>query len=88
MQDSSKDNRRRTFRVPYETSVGYTDGAKSGQGSVENIGPDSMLLLTGDSFRVGDKIDIEFQFRNGQHTMNLSGQIVRIAKDGVGIKLL
>ncbi|MGI9568616.1 MAG: PilZ domain-containing protein [Desulfobulbia bacterium] len=52
------------------------------------MGPNGMLMLTNDIFNVGEKLNIDFQFRHGQHQMRLEGEVVRIAHEGVGIKFL
>ena len=82
------DDRRRAFRVPYNTVASYENESVVGEGSVENISSDGMLMLTSDSLSVGDKININFQYRHGQQKINLQGEVARIAQDGVGIKFL
>jgi len=57
-------------------------------GSVVNLSQDGILFATKDALNVGEKITIDFQFRHSRHKMNLSGKIVRIEPDGVGIKFL
>ena len=82
------DDRRSAFRIPYNTVASYKNDLLMGTGSVENISPDGMLLLTSDSLNVGDKININFQDRHGQQKIDLQGEVARIAQGGVGIKFL
>ena len=88
MNLSVLDDRRHTFRTPYCSPAGYTNGTKFGVGTVENIGPNGMFLGTAELFDLGETLDIEFQFRHGHQKMNLQGEIVRITNDGLGIRLL
>jgi Tfp pilus assembly protein PilZ len=88
MDSSELKNKRLSNRFPYNTSVPYTIGSKHGMGSVVNLSQDGMLFTTKDSLSVGEKINIDCQFRHGRNKMNLNGRIVRIAPDGVGIKFL
>jgi hypothetical protein len=88
MDFSGQKNKRLSSRFPYKTAAPYMIGSKHGMGSVVNISQDGMLFTTEDALNVGEKINIDFQFRHGRHKMNLSGRIVRIAQDGVGVKFL
>ena len=88
MDSSELKDKRLSNRFPYNTSAPYTTGSKHGMGSVVNLSQGGMLFTTKDALNVGEKIDIGFKFRHGRHKMNLNGRIVRIAKDGVGVKFL
>ena len=88
MNPSALKDKRLADRFPYKTSVPYTIGSKHGIGSVVNLSRGGMLFVTKDSLNLGEKININFQFRHGRHKMNLDGKIVRIAQDGVGIRFL
>ena len=88
MDSSGLKNKRLSNRFPYKTAAPYTIGSKRGMGSVVNLSQGGMLFTTKDSINVGEKIDIDFQFRHGRHKMNLNGRIVRVTKDGVGVKFL
>jgi hypothetical protein len=81
-------NRRCTLRLPYISPASYTNGPKFGKGTVENVGPDGMFLKTTGQFIVGEKLNIEFNFRHSRRKMNLKGKIVRLANDGLGVKFL
>jgi len=88
MNSSGLKDKRLSNRFPYKTAAPYTIGSKHGMGSVLNLSKGGMLFTTKDALNVGEKIDIDFQFRHGQHKMNLNGKIVRIDRNGVGIKFL
>ena len=88
MDSSGLKDKRLSNRFPYKISVPYAIGSKRGMGSVVNLSRGGMLFTTKDSVNVGENIDIDFKFRHGRHKMNLNGRIVRIAKDGVGVKFL
>jgi hypothetical protein len=57
-------------------------------GTVENVGPEGMFLETEELFNPGEKINIEFRFRHARQKMDLEGEIVRVARHGLGIKFL
>ena len=81
-------DRRSAFRIPYFSPAGYTNEIKFGEGTVRNVSPDGMFLMTKELFNLGEDINIEFQFRNSRKKMKLQGTIVRSACDGFGIKFL
>ena len=88
MDSSGLKDKRLSNRFPYKTAAPYTIGSKHGMGSVINLSQDGMLFTTKDALNVGEKIDINFQFRHGRHKMNLNGRIVRIDRNGFGIQFL
>ena len=88
MDSSGLKDKRLSNRFPYKTAAPYTIGSKHGMGSVINLSQDGMLFTTKDALNVGEKIDINFQFRHGRHRMNLNGRIVRIDRNGFGIQFL
>ena len=83
----SPDNERRhANRIPYRTSVAYANASKSGLGTIQNISADGAFLQTSGLFDVGEKLSLKFKFRHGQNKRNILGEVVRIAKKGVGIR--
>jgi hypothetical protein len=88
MGSSGHKDKRLSNRFPYKTAAPYRIGSKHGMGSVVNISQDGMLFTTKDALNVGEKINIDFQFRHGRYKMNLNGKIVRIDRNGVGVKFL
>ena len=77
--------RRRAPRTPYRTLVRYADTAGNGQGMVKDISSEGMFMETPAPLAVGDRIRIDFQFRNSKHPMDMEGRIARKAPNGVGV---
>ena len=83
---SPENDRRHANRIPYRTSVAYANDSKNGLGTIQDISADGVFLQTSGLFDVGEKISLKFKFRHGQNKRNILGEVVRIAKKGVGIK--
>ena len=77
--------RRRAPRAPYHTPIHYANAGAKGAGIVKDISSEGMFMETRGPLQVGDRIRIDFLFRNSRHPMDLEGQIARKAPDGVGV---
>lgn len=77
--------RRRAPRTPYRTPVRYANAAAGGAGTVKDISSEGMFLETPAPLEVGDRIRIDFQFRNSKHPMDIEGEIIRKAPEGFGV---
>ena len=80
--------RRRAARAPYRTPVHYFNRTLTGKGTVTDISSEGMFMETPSALNVGDQINIDFQFRNSRHPMNIEGQIARSVPAGVGVRFL
>jgi hypothetical protein len=79
---------RRGLRMPYHTAVELNTSAGLARGIIENISTGGLFVHTESQLSVGQKFEMNFQFRSGNHSMKLLAQVVRETKDGLGIKLL
>ena len=79
---------RRGIRMPYHASVELNTSVGPAKGTIRNISIGGLFVDTKTQLRVGQKFEMNFQFRSGNHTMKLLAQVVRETKDGLGIKLL
>jgi hypothetical protein len=77
--------RRRAPRTPYLTPVRYAHAAANGAGTAKDISSEGMFMETHGLLEIGDRIRIDFKFRNSKHPMDMEGQIARKAPDGVGV---
>lgn len=77
--------RRRAPRTPYRTPVHYAMASGSGEGTVKDISSEGLFMVTRGPLEVGERIRIDFQFRNSKHPMDIAGKIARKDLDGVGI---
>jgi hypothetical protein len=86
--NSSAQERRRTERIPYHTSVKcYTpDGAVSGR--IRNLSAKGLFIDMKKPFSVGEKFELDFTFRSGKYSMKLRAEVVRQSIDGIAIRLL
>jgi len=79
---------RRGLRMPYHTAVELNTSAGPAGGIIQNISTGGLFVHTESQLSVGQKFEMNFQFRSGNHSMKLLAQVVRETKDGLGIKLL
>ena len=77
--------RRRAPRAPYRTPIHYANAAAKGAGMVKDISSEGLFMETHGPLQVGDRIRIDFLFRNTKHPMDIEGQIARKAPGGVGV---
>lgn len=76
------------LRIPYCAEVVLRVDAGEVKGTIRNIGSGGFFVDTQTHLRVGLKLELDFHFRFGSHTMKLMGQVVRKSSNGVGIKIL
>lgn len=81
-------DRRQAIRMPYQTLLAYANQNEAGWGRVKDISSDGLFIETPLIFAVGDQLDMNFQFRNGQSNMAIAGKITRTTPTGVGVRLL
>jgi hypothetical protein len=79
---------RRGLRMIYHTTVELNTTADSAKGTIQNISTGGLFVHTESQLNVGQKFEMNFRFRSGNHSMKLLAQVVRETKDGLGIKLL
>ncbi len=87
-ENASRPERRNAPRMPYRTAALYHTATEDGPGTIRNISPDGLFLETPFPLGDGEQIRIEFQLRNSRYPINISGEIARRTRAGVGVKLL
>jgi hypothetical protein len=84
----SENECRRGLRMPYHTSVELNTSAGPAEGMIQNVSTGGLFVHTKTQVGVGQKFEMNFQFRSGNHTMRILAQVVRETKEGLGVKLL
>jgi PilZ domain len=79
---------RRGRRMPYHTAVELNTSAGPAKGTIRNISIGGLFVDTKTPLSVGQKFEMNFRFRSGNHAMKLLAQVVRETKEGLGVKLL
>ena len=84
----SHDDRRNADRVPYPTDMSYRSGITTGLGTVIDISSHGMYFETPTPLTAGDRLCIDFRFRNSHAAMELCGEITRTTPSGAGVRFL
>jgi len=79
---------RRGQRIPYHTAVELSTSVGPAEGMIQNISTGGLFVHTETQLSVGQKFEMNFQFRSGNHSMKLQAQVVRETRGGFGAKLL
>ena len=79
-------DRRRASRMPYETALSYRSGVTAGMGRVVNISSEGLYFETSQPPTPGERLCIDFRFRNSQNAMQICGEIARTTALGAGVR--
>ena len=79
-------DRRQAYRMPYDTALTYRSGATAGMGRVVNISSEGLYFETAKPPTQGERLCIDFQFRNSQSAMQICGEIARTTPIGAGVR--
>lgn len=79
---------RRGVRIPYRTAVEIHTPEGHVQGTIRNISAGGLFMDVEKAFCVGHQFELNFQFRYGKHSIRIQAQVVRKAREGVGLRLL
>jgi hypothetical protein len=77
---------RTLFKNPWVVFVGSEKKKMSYDYSVKDISRSGMFIETKQSFSVGQKIIIKYQVPTSKKTIKIIGEIVRLQKNGIGVK--
>ncbi len=80
------EDRRRAYRMPYDTALTYRSGVTAGMGRVINISSDGLYFETSQPPTPGERLCIDFRFRNSQSAMQICGEITRTTPLGAGVR--
>lgn len=85
--DNSSD-RRHSDRMPYPTAMSYRSSDTAGLGTVVDISPQGMFFETLTPLAAGERLHIDFRFRNSRAAMEICGEITRTTPSGAGVRFL
>ena len=80
--------RRRAVRTPYRTPVSFAVASATGAGTVKDISSEGMFMEAPAPPGAGQRISIDFRFRNSSHPMTIEGEVARRSDTGAGIKFI
>ena len=88
-KNTGKDSdRRNASRMPYPTDMRYRSNVVAGLGTVVDISSQGMFFETPTPLMAGDRLRIDFRFRNSQAAMEICGEITRTTSSGAGVRFL
>jgi len=76
---------RRSPRVPYLESLSITGASVSYPGHARDISGTGVFIETAAQIELGEHVDLELIFISALNPIRLSGNVVRISADGVGV---
>ncbi|MGD8242313.1 MAG: PilZ domain-containing protein [Desulfobacterales bacterium] len=79
-------DRRQAYRMPYDTALTYRSGVTAGMGRVINISSEGLYFETSKPPTQGERLCIDFRFRNSQSAMQICGEIARTTPIGAGVR--
>ncbi len=83
-----ENDRRNESRMPYPTAMRYRSGTAAGLGTVVDISSQGMFFESPTRLNTGDRLRIDFQFRNSHAAMEICGEITRTTPSGAGVRFL
>ncbi|MDJ0810280.1 MAG: PilZ domain-containing protein [Desulfobacterales bacterium] len=81
-------DRRNADRMPYPTDMRYRSSVVDGLGTVINISSLGMFFETPTPLTAGERLCIDFRFRNSHAGMEICGEITRTTSSGAGVRFL
>ncbi len=82
------DDRRHSYRMPYPMDMRYRSSAAAGLGTIVDLSSNGMFFETLEPLTTGDRLHIDFRFRNSRAAMEICGEITRTTSSGVGVRFL
>lgn len=79
-------DRRQAYRMPYDTALTYRSGVTAGMGRVVNLSSEGLYFETSKPLTRGERLCIDFRFRNSQSAMQICGEIARTTPIGAGVR--
>jgi hypothetical protein len=74
--------------MPYATAMRYRTGISAGSGKVIDISPHGMFFETPLPLTAGDRLQIDFRFRNSHAAMEICGEITRTTPVGAAVRFI
>jgi len=79
--------RRKYPRKTYFMEVNFATPDRAASGFSQNISSDGLFVETKEPHAIGQHITLSFRLPNSQEHIKVGGEIVRVAPQGIGVKL-
>ncbi len=86
LEEMKLEGKRRHYRKSCLISVDYVIKDHAFKNYIQDISSGGMFIETNESFSIGQEIIMAFSFSSEHKSSKLSGEIVRITPNGIGIK--
>jgi Tfp pilus assembly protein PilZ len=87
LEDKHIAGRRKYSRKTYFMEVDFATPDRVSRGYIQNISSDGLFVETRESLSVGQRITLSFKLPNSKEHIKISGEIVRVSSQGIGVKL-
>ena len=79
--------RRKFPRKTYFMEVNFATPDRASSGFIQNISSDGLFVETKEPHTVGQRLTLSFRLPNAEDHIRVNGEIVRVAPQGIGVKL-
>lgn len=79
--------KRKHLRMASGLEVGYIINGKEYVDRMRDMSYEGLFIETNESFSVGQQVKLQIPIANSSRYARTTGIVVRVAKDGIGIKL-
>lgn len=86
LQERQGKEKRKYPRKPFLVSVDYADQENFYQDFIRDINANGVFIDTKKPFTVGKEVTLTFPIPHEQGQVKINGQIVRVTKQGIGVK--
>ena len=86
LEEMLSKGKRRHYRKPFFMVVDYTAQGHAYRDFIQNISPGGVFIETRTPFRVGQELSLTFALPTRQRHIKISGEVVRINPQGIGVK--
>jgi Tfp pilus assembly protein PilZ len=85
IEEKDHEKKRRSPRVNYFMTVDYVVADRAYSGYINNISSEGVFIETNDHFAMNADIILTFALPNSQGHIRVTGKIVRLEKNGIGV---
>lgn len=86
LEDRQSKKKRKHSRKECLLTANYTIKGRAFQNFIQDISIEGLFIETRESFSAGDEIFMTISYSNDQRPFKITGEVVRISANGVGVK--
>jgi Tfp pilus assembly protein PilZ len=75
-------------RKPYDQTISFYVKNRRYQAVCKDISSGGVFIQTNEVFRVGQIVILDIPFSNGEQTIQVPAEIVRVDNDGIGLRFI